>query len=132
MEIIKPIRATYHCRHYSYKNGPGCAVGGAQSPGVNHCLPNPIERCPLREEYTDQERDNWNKFVAEKMARLGLAVEALPKAIPLSTSGKIECPNCKGVLHYSRWNRGAAIQCETAHCVGPVHFNIAAGKDWPS
>jgi ssDNA-binding Zn-finger/Zn-ribbon topoisomerase 1 len=65
------------------------------------------------------------------MERLGAAVQALPRAIPLRTTGHIECPNCGGVLMYSRWHRGAEIACSTENCCG-ARFNIAAGAEWPA
>jgi hypothetical protein len=134
----RPIRATNHCRHYSYerglKGGPRCARGvvleGAGC--VLPCLPDPSGTpCSLREEYTDAEREAWKAESAASMDRLGKAVTALPRAIPLNTSGKIECPNCGGNLHYGRWHRGAEIRCETPFCAN-AHFSIAAGKDWPA
>ena len=132
----RPIRATSHCRHYSYepglKGGPRCARNVDQSAGVGPCMPEPKGRCPSREDYTDAERAAWRAEMNASMERLRVAVGALPRAIPLNTQGQIECPNCGAPLHYARWHRGAEIKCETRFCVGPVHFSIAAGADWPS
>lgn len=134
----RPIRASKHCRHYSYtpgfNGGPRCARGIVlEGTGcVLPCLPEPRGKpCLLREEYTDAEREAWKAESVANLERLGKAVSALPRAIPLRTSGKIECPNCGGVLHYARWHRGAEIRCETKFCCG-AHFRIAAGQDWPS
>ena len=64
--------------------------------------------------------------------RLGAAVKALPRAIPLRTSGTVACPSCDGgVIHYARWHRGAEIACSTPNCC-EAHFSIEAGKEWPS
>jgi hypothetical protein len=94
-------------------------------------MPEATAPCTLREEYTDAERAAWNEAVAASMERLGAAVQALPRAIPLRTTGHIECPNCGGVLMYSRWHRGAEIACSTENCCG-ARFNIAAGAEWPA
>lgn len=139
----RPPRATKHCRHYSYERGknyldggPRCAVGiDLSAPGASFvCMPDKAETrcpCPKREEYTEAEREAWQRSVADGMERLGAAVQALPKAIPLRTGGNIECPNCGGSLRYDRWHRGAEIKCSTEGCCG-AHFNIAAGADWPA
>jgi hypothetical protein len=136
MKEVRPVRATNHCRHYSYKvgpdQGPRCARNADQSAGVGPCMPEPRGACPQREEYTEDERKAWDIEVRASLERVSNAIGVLPKPIPLRTSGKVTCPNCAAPLHYSRWHRGAAIQCETANCTGPVRFNIAAGADWPS
>ena len=141
MAFDRPLRATRHCRHYSYvlpitlpNSGPHCAAGIDLS-GVGMlatpCMPDATASCAKREDYTDAERAAWEKAKEERMARLGAAVQALPKAIPLRTSGVIDCPNCGGRLHYSRWHRGAGIECETEFCC-EARFSIEAGKDWPA
>lgn len=139
MKYERPLRATHHCRHYSYDRGtdwldggPRCARGlDLNVPGSSACcMPAPNGPCTLREEYTDDERAAWKVWTSERMDRLGKAVQALPRAIPLRTGGTIECPNCGGRLRYDRWHRGAAIQCETENCCG-AQFNIAAGAEWP-
>jgi len=98
---------------------------------LGRCMPEPRGECPKREEYTADERAAWKVARAASMARLANAVQALPRAIPLNTSGEIDCPNCSGKLRYARWHRGAEIACTTPHCCG-AHFNIAGGVDWPS
>jgi hypothetical protein len=94
-------------------------------------MPEPTEPCPKREEYTEAERTAWQAALDAMRARLGAAVSALPRAIPLRTGGEIDCPNCTGKLRYARWHRGAEISCTTPHCCG-AHFSIAAGADWPA
>ena len=136
----RPLRATHHCRHYSYETslqgrGPLCALGidlsGAGSAGP--CMPSATARtslCDKRADYTDDERATWKTFLDADIERLGRAVQALPKPIPLRTSGKVACPNCDGEIHYSRWHRGAELKCSTENCCG-ARFHIEAGKDWP-
>jgi hypothetical protein len=140
VDFTPPLRATHHCRHYSYKMpfsapnaGPNCSRGCGQSePGfsLKHCCSEPTVICASREEYSDTEREAWEAARSERMKRLGEAVQALPHPIPLRTSGEIDCPNCDGKLRYSRWHRGAEIGCTTPFCCG-AHFSIAAGADWP-
>lgn len=138
-EFTPPLRATGHCRHYSYchgdlmsDRGPQCAAGcDLSAPGASRgCWPAPEAECADRQEYTDDERAAWREWVDGSITRLGLAIDALPAPIPLNTTGKIACPNCGGDLHYGRWHRGASIQCATPHCCG-ARMSIEAGKDWP-
>jgi hypothetical protein len=136
----RPLRATEHCRHYSYETGlygrgPLCALGvDLSGAGASRrCWPTPEQVCDKREDYTDDERNIWNAWLYESQERLGRAVQALPAPIPLNTDGWVKCPNCDGGhLHYARWHRGAQINCSTPNCCGPVHFSIASGKDWPT
>src|SRR6187551_1731514 len=113
----RPIRASKHCRHYSYEpglqGGPRCARGCDQKSGTGPCMPPPYQKgeCASREDYTDAERSAWEAEVQASMVRLGKAVEVLPHPIPLRTDGTAPCPNCSGTLHYSRWHRGASLQC---------------------
>ena len=131
-----PVRATSHCRHYSFDlmsdSVPQCALGlDPAAPGiVVSCWSVFTGDCPKRQEYTDRERAAWQAWTRGTMDRLGAAVSALPAPIPLNRRGAVTCPSCGGVLHYGRWHRGASIQCETDHCCA-ARFNIAAGVDWP-
>lgn len=139
-QFTPPPRATEHCRHYSYSRleGPTCALGfDLSGPGASmKCWPDTPLRsrtavCRSREEYTKAEREAWIAWRAEAMARLDKAFHAVPAPIPMNTRGSTACPNCDGgILHYSRWRRGAAFRCETANCC-EVQFNIADGADWP-
>ena len=135
-----PLRATGHCRHYSYRHGdlmadrgPQCAAGvNLSAPGASSaCWPDPQAECAQRQEYTLEERAAWKTWQSECMDRLAAAIAALPAPIPLNSMGQVLCPNCGGDLHYSRWHRGAAIQCRTENCCA-VRVNIAAGADWPT
>lgn len=138
-DFTPPIRATQHCRHYSYdrgpNGGPSCAAGvtlDGLAPGwaIRRCGGDPTELCHARAEYTDGERAAWASARDARMARLGTAIAALPAPIPLRTSGQVNCPNCDGQLRYERWERGASIACSTPWCTG-AQFNIARGADWP-
>jgi hypothetical protein len=93
-------------------------------------MPEPRGECLKRENYTDEERATWETAVQARMERLGNAVQALPKAIPLRTGGTIDCPNCTGTIRYDRWHRGAELHCSTEYCCG-ARFSIAPGADWP-
>lgn len=139
-DFTPPLRATDHCRHYSYKHGdlmsdrgPQCALGvDLSDPGASRaCWSNPEEECLFRAEYTDDERAAWEAWTAEAMNRLGVAIDALPAPLKLNARGHIACPNCGGELHYGRWHRGAFVQCNTEHCCA-ARMNIAAGADWPA
>lgn len=134
----RPLRATHHCRHYSFNpglgpnSGPQCAAGVENvTMALSTCCQNPPVECTFREEYTDAERASWQQAREERMARLAAALAALPRAIPINTSGTIKCPNCCGALSYARWHRGAEIGCATFNCCA-AHFSIAAGAEWPA
>lgn len=137
--LDRPRKAGHHCRHYSYeiagpgKSGPRCAIGkiGTDPGAAMCCMPEPRTCCDFREESTPAEREAWRVWVENGVERLGKAVAALPKAIPLRTSGTVACPSCGGDLHYSRWQGGAAVQCMTPLCV-QARFNIASDVEWPT
>ena len=138
-----PLKATRHCRHYSYEHGdlltgtgPHCAREVAlDKPGAAWaCIPAPAAHayCPLREEYTAAERAAWNEAGAARLDRILNAIAALPAPIPLKTSGHLPCPNCEGgELYFARWNCGAAIECNTENCA-KARFSIESGADWPA
>lgn len=142
--MSKPIHASKHCRHYSYERGniyagdfggPACAVGVDMSqPGsFGRCMPNPSSPCAKREEYTDAEREAWKAYRDEGLAKLAVAVAAIPAPIPCGTTGNCKCPNCPGDLHWSRASNGHVwLECTTEDCVGPVHFNVDSKTSWPA
>lgn len=136
--IHRPIRATKHCRHYSYENGPCCACGHVFSPGdtVLMCLPladGLPSPCGMREDYTEAERTEWQTYQIAILDRLSNALGALPAPIPENTSGEVACPNCNGIIRYARWSGGAALECATnENCVPQTRFNIARGAEWPA
>lgn len=133
----QPLRASKHCRHYSYElglgGGPRCARElDLTAPGSTKCcMPDPNGPCTLRQEYTDEERAAWAAAREESSARLVEAIKAVPHPIPMRSGGTVACPNCEGVLHYGRWRGGGEIKCETEFCCG-AHFNIKGDTPWPS
>jgi hypothetical protein len=136
--FTRPLRATHHCRHYSYERGllggPRCAIGQDVSGVILKCLPAANAKdhhCVAREEYTDDERAAWEVSCGEGMERLGKAVSALPAAIPMRSGGYVDCPNCDGQIRYDRWQGGAELACSTEGCCG-AHFNLSGVKEWPS
>jgi hypothetical protein len=135
-----PLRATMHCRHYSYErgvllHGPKCAQGiDLSAPGAGRmCWPEADvgQPCAVREEYTDAERIAWETYRDDRMIRLSMAVCALPRAIPMRSGGTVPCPNCDGTIRYGRWRGGAELNCSTAHCCG-ARFNLSGVDVWPS
>jgi hypothetical protein len=141
--FTRPLRATEHCRHYSYSithlssgRGPCCARGiDLSHPGSSQmCMPHgglPRGGCSQREEYTAAEHAAWDAFYRGCVMRLSTTVAALPAPLRLESKGTITCPNCRGQLHYARWQGGAAIHCTTENCV-EARFSIEAGADWPA
>ena len=120
----KPPIARQHCRHYSYNvpftrpdYGPHCAVDvDLSAPGAAKvCMPGGTG-CPKREDWTDEERETWERWQKAGQVRMIAAIAELP---PLTArqSVTIECPNCSGRLRYDRTARRAYVQCETEHCV---------------
>lgn len=88
--------------------------------------------CARRQEYTDAERTAWKDYVARRMTMLSEAVAAIPHAIPIRSEGDCPCPHCSGKLTWSRHSNGHVwLQCTTADCIGPVHFNIPRDRQWP-
>lgn len=137
--FTRPLRATRHCRHYSYErgpdfnaNGPRCAAGVDLSAAgaAGACMPEPRGACSAREEYSNAEREAWKAACDASQNRLGAAIAALPAPIPLRTGGHVPCPNCGGEIRFDRWHRGASLACSTDGCCA-ARFNIAAGADWP-
>lgn len=136
-DFTRPLPASEHCRHYSYvagmDGGPRCAVGlqgGEPKLPLRTCCSTPPEACPGRQEYTDAERDAWEAWSEARTLRILHALSALPKKIPVNTSGVVTCPNCGGQLRYARWHRGAGIVCSTSNCC-EARFNLAANAEWP-
>lgn len=135
MGIDRPLRATYHCRHYSYeggmKGGPLCAAGvDLRAPGINvlPCMPKDKERppCDKRAEYTDDERAAWEAYTDEGMKRWAVIMQQMPgsstdrKNRPeWGKRGEFACPGCNaGTVHWARssYNGHLRARCTTAHC----------------
>lgn len=125
-----PLRATQHCRHYSYKPGAGpqCAAGCALPASVLHCLPAPRETCPKREEYTAEERAVWRAYREERMARLILIMARVPGTSRTKNDGRwgevgsFNCPACgTGTVHWSRARSNGHLH---ARCTTPNCFDV--------
>lgn len=135
----RPPIARQHCRHYEYEHGlqggPRCAAGvDNRAPGFNtlaHCCPDPKSACSSREEWSDEERATWEAWSEKSRARLIAAIAALPRPIPMRTSGTVDCPSCDGKISYSRWYRGAGLECSTPMCCAAL-FDLAEPNDWPA
>jgi hypothetical protein len=137
--MSKPLRATNHCRHYSYSpglsGGPCCAAGVDMSqPGSSaRCMPDPKGACGKREDFTDAERADWKAYVDGRLMKMAEAVAAIPASIPCGTTGEYKCPLCPGELRWSRASNGHVwLSCTALDCVGPVHFNIDRKTSWPA
>lgn len=143
----RPLRATRHCRHYSYDKGAflsGCGARCAKGvdlsePGsIGRCMPDPTTRksysgpCPQREDYTGDERAEWTAWIDGRMARIPVAVAALGDPMPLRSERTVDCPFCAGRLSASRAGNGHVwLACATPDCFGPMHFNIRRETEWP-
>jgi hypothetical protein len=140
--MTKPVRASEHCRHYSYKrtgdletSGPHCACGvDLSAPGAGRkCWPEPKEFCDQRQEYTPEEHAAWRTWMDESNMRMVKAFAALVENVGIikpRTEGKIACPNCGKDLHYSRGKNRVWIVCKTVDC---VHIEVEPDprKPWP-
>lgn len=139
MEI--PLRATNHCRHYSYERGetfsdggPRCAVGCDLSAAgaASACMPNAASDCSKREEYTDAERAAWKAHTDRRMAMIGEALTVFGP-VECGTERREPCPHCAGTLVLQRMRSGHAwLTCTTKGCVGPIHFNVRREVAWPA
>lgn len=134
-----PLRATYHCRHYSYENtglagwragnhgGPACARGVdlRTEPGAAlKCMPQESGRscppCSLREDFSDAERAAWAAERDASARRIILICAAIPAE---GLDGSLPCPACGGgIVHWSRApsNRHLAASCSTPHCFSVI------------
>ena len=130
-----PLRATGHCRHYSYMRdrldrGPTCALGlDLTGPGASRkCWPVDTSTgagcgCDRREEYTEAERAAWGDYVAARTARMVLILPAIPgKDEGRGKAGTIPCPACDGGV--VRWSRAASNGHLWAACSTPNCFSI--------
>jgi hypothetical protein len=126
--IEKPHQADFHCRHYSYsmtalkrgEPGPRCAIGQdlSASGAALKCMPDPRgPRCELRQEWTPEERDAWDRFVAAGMERAFVIMQAIPKQ---GDEGDFQCPACGGKVLWSRSRRNGHL---SAHCTTPFCFS---------
>lgn len=138
----RPKKVSRHCRHYDYvidtaelsKMGPHCAkkVDVGRTVDIKRCMPDPTgEGCPLREEYTEAEHAAWDAYRAAAQSRMERAIAALPSPLLIGSTGTISCPNCSGVIRYSRLRSSASLACSTENCV-QVFIDTAPGADWPT
>ena len=137
----RPLRATQHCRHYSYamepndKRGPCCAKGvNLEAPGAaNVCMPQSMvvtgALCSKREEYTKAERKAWEQYRKESMLRMIAVLAEIPGSSDNNKKdreywgkqGTIDCPVCEGGK--VRWTRAPSnghlwARCSTPNCFG--------------
>lgn len=132
----EPLRATYHCRHYSYDGKPTCALGVDLSAPVSalKCLPMPAKNrvCTLREEYTNEERRLWDEFVSKRLDMSIQSVLSISSPVYPGSSGQIDCIHCDGKFSWSRARNGHVMfECSTPSCVGLTHLNIDPKTEWP-
>jgi hypothetical protein len=139
--MTKPLRATQHCRHYSYSGsiltdggGPKCARGmNLSAPGsASTCMPDTanVTPCPSREEYTENERAGWTDWMAERACRSVLILAEIPgssrdkKNRPgWGQSGAFPCPACDwGEVRWQRARLNGHLRavCTTKDCFGVI------------
>ena len=135
-----PLRATKHCRHYSYNSEAGkpeCARG-LLAPGeyTRKCWPikgeglRKIETpCSGREEYTSDERAAWDAFCSEAVKRTLQILPLIPgnsndarNRPEWGKSGEFECPACK--VGKVRWVRARINGHVHAACSTPFCFQV--------
>ena len=148
--LERPLRATHHCRHYSYRNtglaglrsgdpgGPQCALGvDLSAPRASKpCMPPgtfPFQEgdrpCPLRENFTDAERAEWKRWTDSRLQRMGVVLQAIPgssadrkKREHWGETGSFPCPACKtGTV---RWSRASSNGHVHAACTTPNCFSV--------
>lgn len=128
----KPLRASGHCRHYSYKNGPRCALGVNISGGVctDKCMPEPKAYCTGREEYTADEHTAWHKWLAWHDERGELRASGVVEPIACNTHRDYACPCGEGTARVQRGLRRVYMSCTCE--VGHWEYNIGHENEWPS
>lgn len=118
----QPPHASHHCRHYSYADGPKCALKiSLSAPGAaRQCMPHPEFQnpnhtvCHKREEWSDEERDAWEKHASLAIARTMNVMRAMPKE---TGEGVFTCPNCENEVSWRRSSeRSVMIVCATPNC----------------
>lgn len=126
-----PIRATGHCRHYRYNNGPTCSVGVDLSAGGSalKCLPNPNGSCPKREEYTTKEHAEWKEWQEWHLQQVIQRRSGVTRPVPCNTSVDYECPCGRGIARVQRGFARVYISCVCG--VGRVEYNLGHTGEWP-
>lgn len=134
----RPLRATKHCRHYSYDlglsgKGPQCAVGvDLSEPGSScKCWSDPEASCAKREEYTDEERAVWDAWVKHGLKMISDAL-AVFDPVRCGSETRKPCPHCEGQLVLQRMSNGNAwLTCTTEACISQTHFSVDKAAKWP-
>lgn len=139
----KPLRATKHCRHYSYDRGksftdgkgPQCALGiDISAPGAGRqCWPDPELDCHRREDYTEAERAAWRAWTDHRLSMVGDALAVFGGPVACGAETRKPCPHCDGEVVLQRMSNGHAwLACTTEGCIDPVHFNVDRSAAWPA
>lgn len=131
-----PTRATKHCRHYSYElglngKGPLCAKDvflGNTSP----CMPDPpfAPYCSSREEYTEQEHEEWSAWSEDRMQKQNIRFKSIDKPIACNSQIKFDC-QCEdsGTIAAARGSKRGYINCSCD--LGEIQINIGHVNAWP-
>ncbi|MGY3588012.1 hypothetical protein [Bradyrhizobium sp. USDA 4350] len=135
----RPLRATFHCRHYSYvggmQGGPRCARDADLTAplATKPCMPGaspktPPDGCKLREEYTDAEREAWMIYRETRMEAQAKIMVKIPgssrdtkKRAHWGETGSFGCPACDwGIVKWSRARNNGHLwaACSTPGCFG--------------
>lgn len=152
--IDKPLRATKHCRHYSYvmtpndePQGPRCACGLdlRAKPGASLvCMPDadvelkllekqgrPIDACEWREEYTDDERAAWEAWKHQSMQRMLNILPKIPGSADRNNASDRATWGTQGVFDCPackegkvRWSRARVNGHVWAACSTPNCFTV--------
>lgn len=71
------------------------------------------------QEQLDQYRKDTDEFFDKAIRNLHLT-GVMKKELPNGGTGEMECPECKGVLHYAvnSGNQHTSARCETENCLG--------------
>lgn len=133
----KPLRATKHCRHYSYElglngRGPQCAVECDLSDpkSTNECMPDVAKSlCSKREEYTQQEREEWQDWLESESERHSVRMTSIDQPIPTNSQIKFDCACKAGTVAAARGRKRAYINCSCD--LGELQINIGHEKAWP-
>lgn len=131
----RPIRATWHCRHYRYQPGVGpiCGMGRDISGATANkaCMPlyDGHENCPLREDYTDAEREAWAGHQKEQFNRIGVRNTSFSDPVPCNSSQQFPCACGNGTMRVQRGRKRAYINCSCD--LSPIELNLGTSGEWP-
>ena len=130
----KPVRATNSCKHYSYVVGEGSKCSKhiclSKIDHINTCLFSPTLPCGHREDFTDEDRELWKKWVTVQLKRFDVMTATIgPVAANERKSAK--CRYCDGQFHIQRVRNSAWVWCDGDECVSKTHVNTGMLKYWP-